>query len=136
MSYPLLLTTVGIVNEFNEILFIKRANKPFYGLFSLPGGKLKENEALPTGAVREISEELGLQIDNIQPLGYVEFLYPGHALVFIFIHRVNTPIQIQSNPKEVSATKWVSEKALSKLGELPPNHKGVAKSIYAAIRTP
>lgn len=133
MPFPLLLTTVGIVDEMNAILFIQRANEPFHGLFSLPGGKLKEDEKLAEGAKREINEELGLSLNNLQLLNISEFHKPGHAIVSIYICRIASPVLIQPNPLEVAATKWVSEAELPSLGELPPNHALVAKYIFKAL---
>jgi len=135
MPYPLLLTTIGIVNELNELLFIKRANQPFYGLFSLPGGKLKENESITEGAAREIQEELGITIENPQPIGHVELLEPGHAIVFIYTGSANSNVAMQLSPKEVLETKWATLDTMPELGELPPNHEQVARMIFKHLGT-
>lgn len=135
MPYPLIITTIGIANERNELLFIKRANAPFCGLFSLPGGKLKEDESLSEGAVREIQEELGVSIKDPRSLGHVELLEPGHAIVFIYTGATDSNVEMQLSPKEVQETKWVTRDAMQELGELPPNHEQVARIIFKYLST-
>lgn len=134
---PLLLTTVGLINERNELLFIKRANKPFYGLFSLPGGKIDPAELIYKAAAREINEELGIDIStNMAPLGYRELQIPGHAVVFIFTCHISSGIQLIPSVREVEEILWVKKDELITLGELPPNHQMVAEYIFNEIEKP
>lgn len=134
-AMPLLLTTTGIVNELGELLFIKRANKPFQGLFSLPGGKVENEESLLVSAEREVQEELGINISGtIEAVGYKELFSPGHALVFIFIAHINSGDMLVLRPEEVSGIRWIRKEEIGSLGELPPNHKHVAEYIFTQIK--
>lgn len=65
--------TVCIAKEENVeyILMVKRKYEPFRNAWALPGGFLKENEELETGAVRELSEETAISID-INPQSLVQ----------------------------------------------------------------
>ena len=53
----------------HEILFIKRKNDPFKGKWALPGGFLDEGEDLQEGARRELKEETGLEVEDLEQLG-------------------------------------------------------------------
>jgi 8-oxo-dGTP diphosphatase len=57
-----------IDGEYN-ILFIKRKNDPDKGKWALPGGFVDENEDLPDAAKRELQEETGLIINDMEQLG-------------------------------------------------------------------
>ncbi len=65
-----------------RVLLIRRGAEPARGRWDIPGGFLEENEAPKDGAVREIREELGLDLQagdlklvatslNVQPGGTV-----------------------------------------------------------------
>lgn len=54
---------VLIVNEFGEILLEKRSDN---GLWCLPGGSLDIGETVIEGAKREVYEETGLVLENLE----------------------------------------------------------------------
>jgi len=55
-----ILTVDGIILENNKILLEKRAVKPFFGYWVLPGGHIDYNEKVEEAIKREIKEELGI----------------------------------------------------------------------------
>jgi 8-oxo-dGTP diphosphatase len=54
---------VAILNEKNQILLGKRLASAGYGTWNFPGGHLKAKERIAECAEREVSEELGEDID-------------------------------------------------------------------------
>ncbi|MEL7129122.1 MAG: NUDIX domain-containing protein [Pseudomonadota bacterium] len=53
----------AIENEAGELLLIQRLKSPESGHWGLPGGKIDFGEAVETAIVREIKEELGVDIE-------------------------------------------------------------------------
>lgn len=49
-----------------SLLFVKRAEPPFEGMWVLPGGFLRERETLEEAAKRELLEETGIQNVNLR----------------------------------------------------------------------
>ena len=58
--------TALIFNEKGELLFTRRAIEPAYGKLDLPGGFVDPGESLETAIVREVKEELDLEIDRVE----------------------------------------------------------------------
>ena len=81
---PTLLTTTILTNKNGDLLLVKRANNPFFGLWSLPGGKVNTDELLSESSIREIEEELGIKMKEVTPIGFIELDKPNHAIVFIY----------------------------------------------------
>jgi len=71
-DYPRPALTVDIVLATREakprVLLIQRKREPFAGSWALPGGFVDENERLIDAAKRELHEETGLEIGDIEQL--------------------------------------------------------------------
>lgn len=52
-----------------NVLLIERGHEPYKGAWAFPGGFLNIDEDAPDGARRELLEETGLHVDNIEQLG-------------------------------------------------------------------
>jgi ADP-ribose pyrophosphatase YjhB (NUDIX family) len=87
---------VGVaVKHQNKLLLCKRNNQgSFPGMWSIPGGKLEENETTQEGAKREFFEETSLKIDDVE-LTFVG-LIPRHTRDgkkvkgFMYVYLLNT----------------------------------------------
>ena len=52
-----------------NVLLIERGGEPYQGCWAFPGGFLNIDEDAPDGARRELLEETGLEVTNIEQLG-------------------------------------------------------------------
>lgn len=83
----------------DKILLCKRNNQgSFPGMWSIPGGKLEENETTQEGAKREFLEETAVDINNLE-LAFIG-LIPRHTrdgkkvkgLMYVYLLDVEEPI--------------------------------------------
>ncbi len=58
---PKLVTVLLLENEQGEVLLVKRHKQPFIGLYSLPSGKIHEDERLLEAGRRELQEKTDIQ---------------------------------------------------------------------------
>ncbi|MBO8160282.1 MAG: NUDIX domain-containing protein [Thermosipho sp. (in: Bacteria)] len=77
------------INEFGEVVMLKRNKEPFKDKLVPPGGKLEKGESVVDALKREFYEETGIEINNyvlkvitteIGPDGYnwILFIYKGY----------------------------------------------------------
>ncbi len=61
----MVITARAIININNSYLFIKRTNKPnsnYKEFYAFPGGHVEENETIEETCIREIKEEIGIDV--------------------------------------------------------------------------
>lgn len=90
-----------------HILFEVRANhlqrQP--GEICFPGGRIEKNEVETpeVAAVREATEELGMEKEKIELLGQLDYLVtPPGTLIYPYVGRILKPEDICPNPDEVA----------------------------------
>ena len=72
-STALLVVAVALLDESGQVLMQKRRVESTHGgLWEFPGGKLEPGETAQLAAVREISEEFGVEIEpeDLEPLTF------------------------------------------------------------------
>mgnify|MGYP001186937996 CR=1 FL=1 len=86
-----LIALLALVNEENEVLISLRKNKKEYdGYWEYPGGKVEENETIELAIIREIKEEIDLEISKncIAPLTFaVDQHGESETVLFLYICR-------------------------------------------------
>jgi NAD+ diphosphatase len=109
---------VGAILEYDgKIVLIKRAKEPGRGMLDLPGGFIDPNESAEEAVVREVKEEINIDIREPEYLGsfpniykYQDVLY--HTCDLFFYCRINVL------PVEFSKTE-VEELVLLRPSEIP-----------------
>ncbi len=79
--------TLCFVTNGNDVLLLKRAahKRAFPGLYNGVGGHLERNEDPYSGAVREIHEETGLSVSQVQLRGITHIDPRGEVGILLFI---------------------------------------------------
>jgi len=71
-----LTTLCYIINEKSEVLLIMKKRGFGRGKWNGPGGKVKVGESIIESVIREVKEEIGVEIINPVKLGCIEFIWP------------------------------------------------------------
>jgi ADP-ribose pyrophosphatase YjhB (NUDIX family) len=119
---------VALIKNNSEILLIKHQYDDFW---VLPGGGIKKKEVPEKAARREVQEEVGFIIENLELLGKYKNISGGkNDNVFVFISRnFKKSLENKSflDKLEVQKQKWFSYR---KLPEISPATKKRLKEIF------
>ncbi len=112
-----LVVAVALIDGDGRVLVAKRPEgKKLAGLWEFPGGKVHDGELPETALVRELDEELGIDITEscVAPFAFASHAYDDfHLLMPLYLCRIwkGEPV-----PKEGQEIKWVRPE---RLGDLP-----------------
>lgn len=127
--------SVIITNEDEQVLMTKRGVDPDRGKLDLPGGFLEYGEMPEDGAVREVKEELGVEIKIDEYLGCVidRYYYQDindYMLVVGFSAQIKRGKPFAADSKEIAAIEWVNPKTISAVRlAFTGNYKFLKKAI-------
>jgi ribonuclease HI len=118
------LTVRAIIKQDNKVLLLRRAGgNPIYtGLYELPGGKVDFGEDPRAAIQREISEEIGREVETLQlfdvhsELDVRDIQHQYIVLVFLVSLRPETTIDLSTDHDKYSWKK-VSEIQLNEVTE-------------------
>ena len=116
----LLVSAVALIDADGRVLMAKRPEgKTLAGLWEFPGGKVEEGERPETALIRELKEELGIDVTEscLAPLSFASHAYQDfHLLMPLFVCRRWKGIAQGLEGQEL---KWVQAKDLRAL-PMPP----------------
>jgi 8-oxo-dGTP diphosphatase len=116
----LLVVAVALIDADGRVLIAQRPpEKEMGGLWEFPGGKVHVDERPEEALIRELHEELGIDVEEpcLAPLTFASHAYPAfHLLMPLFICRRWKGFV---TPREGQALKWVRAKDLRNF-PMPP----------------
>ena len=124
-----IVVSIALINNYDQVLIAKRPNnKHLAGFWEFPGGKVEKDETPENALIREVKEELNVNINNkcIAPLSFSEFDYKNfHLLLLLYICRrwEGEPLTMEDNE-----LKWVMPSMLRKY-KMPPADDSLIYSL-------
>lgn len=109
MTKPLVLVAAAaLVDPDDRVLIARRPEgKSMAGLWEFPGGKVETGETPEETLIRELDEELGIEVCDtcLAPLTFASHGYPEfHLLMPLFLCRT---WEGEVRPREHAELKWV-----------------------------
>ncbi|MDA7947897.1 MAG: (deoxy)nucleoside triphosphate pyrophosphohydrolase [Hyphomicrobiaceae bacterium] len=115
-----LVVACALVDEDNRVLIAKRPEgRHLAGLWEFPGGKVKAGELPEDALIRELAEELGIDVTQscLAPLTFASHGYEDfHLLMPLYVCRI---WEGDVEPREGQELAWVRPNRLSE-HEMPP----------------
>ena len=120
MKPVLLVAAVALVDRDNRVLIAQRpAGKSMAGLWEFPGGKVEPEETPEAALIRELKEELGIDVclECLAPFNFASHAYEKfHLLMPLYLCR---SWDGEISPREGQQIKWVRALDLSSY-PMPP----------------
>lgn len=117
---PFIRVAAGVIlNPQGQVLLAQRPEgKPWAGWWEFPGGKIEQGESIHQALVRELKEELGMEVSSTYP--WVSFLYeyPKTTVELSFLRVYEWSGEIRG--LENQAFAWTVPSQAHQLGELLP----------------
>ena len=116
---------IGILFQDNKVLMVQRAAHLIMGgAWCFPGGHIEQGETSDQALVRELKEELGLEVTCERRLGEIE-VANGYVLD-VFIASC-ARLALQPSAHEIAEVRWVSSDEISIISPgLPSNRQAEA----------
>lgn len=129
----LLVAAAALVDGDGRVLVQRRpAGKPMAGLWEFPGGKVEAGETPERALIRELHEELGIDVEQacLAPAVFAsEPLGERHLLLLLFALRKWRGVV---SARHADALKWVRPVELHRL-DMPPADRPLIGLIEALI---
>ena len=107
----------AIIIQEDKVFATQRGYGEFKGGWEFPGGKIEEGETPQEALVREIKEELNVEIEVGELLDVVEYDYPNfHLSMDCFICKIKSGELVLN---EHEAAKWLTKETLDSVEWLP-----------------
>ena len=125
----IIVASVALINIDNQILIAQRPKeKHLSGLWEFPGGKVEKDESPENTLIRELKEELNININQkcVAPLTFSEFDYKEfNLLLLLYVCRRwdGDPESMENNP-----IKWVKSNKLREY-KMPPADDSLIYSL-------
>ena len=118
----LLVAAAALLDPTGRVLITQRPqHKQLGGLWEFPGGKVEPGEAPEAALVRELKEELDLDVarEDLEPFAFASHAYPEfHLLMPLYLIRRWTG-ELRADPNAAQAVAWIEPGALRDY-EMPP----------------
>lgn len=96
----------GVIEKEGKILLVQEKQEKCYGKWNLPAGHLDYNESISEGAIREIKEETGCDVELTGIANVANRILEDDIFVYITFTTKLLNEDIKINPEEILDVKW------------------------------
>jgi 8-oxo-dGTP diphosphatase len=115
----------AVIYKDGEIFATQRGYGEFEGMWEFPGGKIEPGESCEVALVREIQEELGVDIEVGELICTTEYDYPSfHLTMHCFLCSIALD---EIELREHKSARWLTKDTLNDVNWLPADLEVIEK---------
>lgn len=115
----------------DQYLLLKRTKMPYYGVYAPVGGSVEPHETPEQAAIREVYEETGIQIADVQFCGILAETSPIDYNWVSFIYTTEIPYQDPSFCDEGTLI-WIDKEVAPSL-HIPPTDPAIYRYMSEGV---
>ncbi len=119
MEHKVIGVAVGLILRNGKVLVGKRTSGYYSGFWEYPGGKIEQNESSYNALVRELDEELGIQVSKASYILDIRENHPQPTVHLQAWHIHDFEGTIVAN--EQQDLQWCSIESLCRIQVIPTN---------------
>ena len=105
-----------------RILLIKRGIEPYSGKWAPPGGFVERGESPESAAIREVREEVQIDLEPAQLLPHSVIVLPSmNQTHHVFVARLAQTLPARATPPETVDVGWFSKEELARIDMWDPD---------------
>ena len=97
----------GIIEKEGKYLLVQEAKKKCYGKWNFPAGRLEFKESLKQGAIREIKEETGCDVELNGVCYIANRILEDDLRIMVFFNAKLVNENIKYDKNEILDVKWI-----------------------------
>src|SRR5690349_25109278 len=105
---PVLVAAAVLVEEGRVLLTQRKRGTHLAGAWEFPGGKVEPDEDPRAALVRELREELGIEVEVGDVVEVTFHRYPEKAVLLLFFEARRMPGSEEPRPLDVADVRWTA----------------------------
>jgi 8-oxo-dGTP diphosphatase len=133
-----LFTVSGELTDLRlQVLLIERDERPWQGMWALPGGFVRENEDLHAAALRELDEETGIPdatLEQVEAVGTPGRDTRGHIITIVYVGLTAGDRHTLKARGDARQARWFDVSAATPLPQLAFDHGDLLQRALRHLR--
>ncbi len=125
-----------IIDEDKKVFLLVQWGEYYSYTWHFPGGRIDEKEKEKEGLIREIKEEIGVEVKDIKPV-YAKYIGDEYKLkpedesryALFYLCKIKSGQKIKLNEKELKSYKWYNKSDLNKIKFWLPFYKEMLEEV-------
>lgn len=132
MPSPLLVSAAVLIEDGRVLLTQRKRGKHLAGSWEFPGGKVEANEDPRDALVRELREEVGVDVSVGDIVEVTFHRYPSRSVLLLFYEAARKDRSTEPRALDVAGVRWARLEELAD-ADFPPADVGVLRKVRVRL---